>query len=131
MNRQEIEKICKKYKIQNWTLNDDGSIDVDDDVHLWNIGFIKLPLKFRNVKGSFCCNGNNLISLEGAPESVGGSFDCTANKLKSLEGAPLSVGGDFWCRYNDFNIDDDRDDLNQPYYKQYLRDYKLKQILND
>ena len=27
-----IEEICEKYGIENYTINDDGSIDVDDHV---------------------------------------------------------------------------------------------------
>ena len=42
---ESIESICKRY-----TINDDGSVDVDDNVNLSNIrGLLKVPLKFRNV----------------------------------------------------------------------------------
>ena len=34
MPNTEIEEICKKYKITNYTINDDGLIDVDGGVHL-------------------------------------------------------------------------------------------------
>ena len=30
-----IDEICKKYGIENYTINDDGSIDVDGDVLIW------------------------------------------------------------------------------------------------
>ena len=32
MNKKEIKNICKKYKITNYTINADGTIDVDGDV---------------------------------------------------------------------------------------------------
>jgi hypothetical protein len=35
-NEQEIHDICKKYYIENYTINDDGSIDVDDNVSFAN-----------------------------------------------------------------------------------------------
>lgn len=34
MTEQEIHNICKKLKIKNYTINSDGSIDVDGDVIL-------------------------------------------------------------------------------------------------
>ena len=42
----DIDSICKKYNITNYTINSDGSIDVDGDVNLSNRGLTKLPLKF-------------------------------------------------------------------------------------
>jgi hypothetical protein len=96
----DIKSICKKYGIQNFTINEDGSIDVDGNVNLSYKELDKLPIKFRNVTGNFNCSNNNLTSLEGGPESVGGDFTCSYNKLTSLEGGPESVGGGFWCSYN-------------------------------
>ncbi len=29
---EDIDKICKKYSIKNYTINTDGSIDVDGDM---------------------------------------------------------------------------------------------------
>jgi hypothetical protein len=98
-NFKDIYSICKKYNITNYTINSDGSIDVDGDVNLENMKLSKLPLKFRNVSGCFYCNRNQLTSLEGAPQSVG-DFYCGDNQLTSLEGAPQSVGDDFDCSYN-------------------------------
>jgi hypothetical protein len=99
-NLEDIHAICKKYGIKNYTINDDLSIDVNDNVNLDFKDLGKLPLKFRNVTGNFYCHYNKLTSLEGAPLSVGGSFDCSHNKLMSLEGAPKHVGAYFYCTYN-------------------------------
>jgi len=111
----------EKYKIRNYTFNDDGSMDVDDDVNLSFKHLSKLPVKFRNVSGNFECSSNNLTSLEGCPKTVGGSFyfdnnnltsllgspetigvnfNCSNNNLTSLEGCPETVGGNFTCSYN-------------------------------
>jgi hypothetical protein len=49
----DIESICKKYGIENWTINSDGSIDVDGNVNLSEKGLDKIPLKFRNVTSNF------------------------------------------------------------------------------
>jgi len=116
----KIKYICNKYGITNYTINDDGSIDVNGGVSLEIRDLTEIPLKFGKVSGHFNCGRNNLTSLEGCPKSVGGVFDChdndlttlkgcpklvdgftcTDNILTSLEGCPESVGGGFTCRYN-------------------------------
>jgi hypothetical protein len=98
---EDIESICREYSIENWTLNEDGSIDVDGDVNLFLIKALnKLPLKFRNVSGYFNCSNNNLTSLEGSSKSIGGGFFCYNNNLISLEGSPEWVGSYFLCNNN-------------------------------
>jgi len=95
-----FKSLCKEYGIENYTINSDGSVDVDGDVDLSNKNLTKLPIKFRNVRGYFYCSTNQLTSLEGCPQSVGGAFSCHSNKLTSLEGCPKSVGGNFYCKDN-------------------------------
>jgi hypothetical protein len=97
---KDIKSICKKYRIKNYTINPDGSVDVDGDVSLSSMELTKLPLKFGRVSGNFKCRHNKLTTLEGAPESVGGTFDCFNNQLTTLEGAPREVGRDFYCDNN-------------------------------
>lgn len=99
-SNQDIDSICKKWGIKNYTINEDGSIDVDGNVILSYKKLTKLPLKFRNVSGDFNCSDNQLTSLEGGPQSVSGNFYCSYNQLTSLEGCPQSVGGDFSCSRN-------------------------------
>ena len=99
-DNRKIDAICKEYRIENYTINSDGSIDVDDNVWIINQGITKLPLKFGRVRGSFYCYDNQLTSLEGTPKEVGGHFYCYNNQLTSLEGAPKEVGGDFDCSHN-------------------------------
>jgi len=98
--KEDIDSICRKYGIKNYTINEDGSIDVDVDVNLSGRKIDKLPLKFGKVTGSFYCFRNQLTSLEGCPSEVTGHFYCYYNQLTSLEGSPSKVGGDFFCSYN-------------------------------
>jgi len=77
----ELHLTCKKYGIENYTINNDGSIDVDGDVRLWNRGLTKLPLNFNHVSGDFYCNWNKLTTLEFSPKSVGGGFYCGDNPI--------------------------------------------------
>ena len=81
MDRAGIEEWLKKYKVENYTINEDLSVDV--------------PVKFRNVSGYFSCRNNNLQNLIGCPDMVGGAFDCSYNQLTSLIGCPIEIGGSF------------------------------------
>ena len=96
-----IDLICRKYNITNYTINSDGSIDVNGSVNLSMKNLTKLPIKFNKVIGSFYCSYNNqLTSLEYGPIKVGGDFHCHDNKLTSLKGSPKEVGKDFSCYNN-------------------------------
>ena len=99
-DKREIHKICKRYDINNYTINSDGSIDVNGTVYLYHKGLTNIPLKFNKVSGSFICSNNNLISLDGCPKEVGGEFNCSDNQLISLDGCPKEVGDDFDCSIN-------------------------------
>ena len=61
---QEIDSICKKYGIENYSVNKDGSVDVEGDVYLSYKKLTKLPLKFGSVSGDFLCNNNSLPEVE-------------------------------------------------------------------
>jgi hypothetical protein len=98
--RTSINSICKEYGIDNYTINEDGSIDVDGNVILYDKRLTKLPLKF-SVSGYFACDHNQLTSLLGSPISVGSDFYCHDNRLTSLDGCPQSVGRVFSCYNNE------------------------------
>ena len=100
MNIDEIEYLCKQYNINNYSINPDGSIDVDGSVYLPGRNLEELPLTFNKVNGSFSCWANKLTTLKGSPKEVGGQFNCHDNQLITLEGAPKKVGRDFHCSHN-------------------------------
>ena len=139
-----ISLICKQYGIENYTVNDDGSIDVNGDVNLSWYKLIELPLRFNKVTGWFDCSNNNLTTLKGCPRWVGGSFSCQYNQLTSLEFSPDYVGGYFNCINNkltnnycdteilgDFYTSLKQDGLTNDNYKEFQKMYKRKLILND
>jgi hypothetical protein len=95
MNRNKIIEICKKYNINNYTINSDLSIDVDGMVNISIRGLKKLPLVFNRVSAYFECSGNQLTTLKGSPRYVGSWFNCSSNNLTTLEGAPDYVVGKF------------------------------------
>jgi hypothetical protein len=94
-------EFCEKY-LKNYTINPDGTIDVNGGVNLWKkLGDMeKLPVKFGKVSGYFDCSMNNLTTLESCPKYVGGYFNCHSNKLSTLENCPNYVGGYFNCHSN-------------------------------
>jgi hypothetical protein len=144
-----ISLICKQYGINNYTINPDGSIDVDGSVNLWDKGLVELPLTFNKVSGWFDCGNNRLTTLKGCPRWVGDYFRCNYNNLTSLKFSPDYVGGDFYCRKNnltdnyceteigeDFYTSLEQDGLIFDYsratnYNEWRKMYKRKQILND
>ena len=108
---EDIDDICRRYYIKNYTINTDGSIDVDEyvnfdgyidvnKVNLYNLRLKKLPLKFNKINCDFYCNSNKLTSLEGSPVEVNGCFYCNSNKLTSFEFAPKIIREYFCCDVN-------------------------------
>jgi len=100
VDEKGIRKICKKYYIKNYTINNDGSIDVDDNVEIWQNSLTEIPLKFNKVNGGFSCSYNYLTSFQYAPKIIRGNFNCEGNNIKSFEYFPSFVKGYFDCVYN-------------------------------
>ena len=139
-----ISLICKKYGIENYTFNSDGSIDVNGNVDLYYMELKQLPLIFNKVTGSFDGSYNDLTSLKGSPRWVGGWFDCYNNDLTSLEFSPDHVGSVFSCDCNDltdnycdteiggkFYTTLKQDGLTKDNYNEWRKLYKRKLTLNE
>ena len=96
-NNANIEAWCEEMRIENYTINSKGEIDVDGMVSIINKDFKELPYKFGRVNKVFVLYGcQNLTSLKNCPNYVGGSFGYrNCSQLDSLEGCPKEVGGDF------------------------------------
>ncbi len=135
--RLRTKYLCKKYGIKNYTINKDGSIDVDGHVNLkcgsscngLELGPIhsskileKLPLRFNIVNGNFDCSFNKLSSFDGFPKKINGDLIIRGNKFTSLNGCPsigyskLDIGfevvGRLDCRDNKIiSFDGYRDDI--------------------
>lgn len=112
MSEEEIHKICNELKIDNYTINPDGSIDVEGDVVIL-IYINELPLKFNKVSGNFYCSYNGLSTLKNFPNEVGKETFIYGNPLKSLDG----YNGD----YDKLNCDN-KDEL----IKKHKRSKRLK-----
>lgn len=104
--RLQGQYIIKKYrvKLSSFTIREDGLLDVRGSVQITGNNIYKLPLKFGNVTDDFCCKGNSLSTLKGAPKYVGGNFNCSDNNLKSLRHGPGYVGESYFCHENNLTI---------------------------
>ena len=140
-NFEDIHEICDKYDIVYYTINSDGSIDVDGNVSLSQMELTKLPLKFNHVSGNFNCSSNKLTTLVGSPKSVGGDFSCFRNNLTTLEFSPKSVSGNFYCSSNNIlSFEGAPNHVGGGFYCGYnpifniwklFRDYSKVELLND
>lgn len=139
-----INIVCEIYRIDNYTINDDYSIDVHGRVDLSNKELYEIPLKFNNIYGDFLINMNNLTSLKNSPKYIEGGFSCYSNDLKSLENCPECTVINFgfnniktieflnknikriYCESTPFNKIWSlfKDDSNSTYYIEMLNDYK-------
>jgi hypothetical protein len=95
-----LDSICRGLCLENYTINSNGTVDVDDDVEISDLELYYLPINFGRVAGNFECSDNFLTSLEGCPTTVGGNFYCKRNKLTSLQGCPEIISGNFYCSNN-------------------------------
>ncbi len=126
----DVEKIkseCEKYGIISYKINDDGSIDVFQNVRMGYYSLIRIPLKFNFIDGDLNLSGNNLVSLEGSPKILTGSLSLLHNKnLKNLEHSPEEVGRMIHLRFSGI---ESLDGLKVPYSKlNGLGDRKMKLI---
>lgn len=99
-DHKNINKVCREFLITNYHINNDGTIDVFQDVILSRMKIKNLPIKFNNIDGSFFCNDCGLETLEGCPKIVKGRFNCDFNKLTTLKGGPEEAQEIYSCSYN-------------------------------
>lgn len=102
--KRNIKNILNQFKISNYVINNDLSVDVYEDVIMNNDNNNKplksIPLKFGKVTGSFFVRCQRLTSLHNCPYEVTEQFDCSENLLTSLEFCPKKVGASFICNDN-------------------------------
>ena len=91
----EINKICKVYDIEDYSIDNNGLVNVNGNVILSLEEETEIPISFGKVTGNFNCSDGKLKTLKNSPLHVGGDFDCTFNNISSLVGGPEYVGGSF------------------------------------
>ncbi len=98
--KEEIEQWLDKYSVENYTINEDLTVDVAGSLYLERKGLTEIPVQFGIVTGEFDCSRNSLSSLKGAPHTVFDDYNCSRNSLTSLEGSPKCIDGYFDCSFN-------------------------------
>ena len=101
--REKVAAWLDSMRIENYTINDDLTVDVDWYVIIANKDLTEIPIQFGKVTRFFDCSKNNLTTLKGCPREVGEGypgFDCSNNNLTSLEYCPMVVTGSFDCSRN-------------------------------
>lgn len=74
ITENQIHKLCKKFSIENYSINTDLSVNVNGHVLLHHKKLNQLPLNFNYVSGNFVCSHNYLKILKGSPKQVGVIF---------------------------------------------------------
>jgi hypothetical protein len=102
VKEKSIEDWCNDLNIFNYEINDDTSVDVNNNVSIDSdmIKITKFPLKFNNIYGYFSCCHNKLKTLKGSPIKVGSYFQCFWNNITSIIDGPKEVGWDYSCGSN-------------------------------
>lgn len=100
IRHKEIKVLCTKYRIVNFRINSDYSIDVFGDVNLSNKNLNRIPIKFDEIYGNFECNFNNLKDLTNCPRIIHGNFSVYSNQIKDLSIHPEYIQGCFQIGQN-------------------------------
>ncbi len=95
-----LNKELEKNRIKNYTINEDGSIDCNQDINFFCENLNEIPFKFNRINGNFEISNNKLKSLKNCAKYVEGYFDCSVNKLISLEFGPEYVSKNYHCINN-------------------------------
>ena len=102
--RDQIEEWLNHYRIEDYHINDDLTVDVDKSVTLGlqneeeSAGYTQLrflPVQFGRVQGDFITLQRHFIdlySMKGCPHWVGGVFNLGFNHISSIEFIPEYVG---------------------------------------
>jgi hypothetical protein len=98
----KIKKWCNEYKIKDYIINDDFTINVNGLVYLNDVMLNNFPeyIQFNRVEESFWIDNNNFTTLRGCPTYTGSYFSCRNNNLKSLMYAPKEMRVTLFCGYN-------------------------------
>jgi len=101
-NKQEIEDWLNTLEIENFTVNNDLTVDVDDNVDISDKNLTEIPVQFNKINGWFNCSGNKeLKSLKGCPQIGITDFLCRDCDLRDLKGVPKEIKGRFECGDNE------------------------------
>lgn len=108
--KQEIYLWLNKMDIENYTINQDLSVNVDGHVNLANKNLNELPVQFNKVIGNFNISHNHLTNLKGCPKEIEGSIYISNNNINKLdlEELPLYLKGFLLSTITSYNLYKDK-----------------------
>jgi hypothetical protein len=101
LDKKELENIkawCESLEITNYTINSDGSVDIQGDISIDSETMdnqLQFPIKLNIVDGNMIIQNAGITSLINMPHTVNGNFQASNCDLISLEGCPKIIKGDF------------------------------------
>lgn len=100
-NKNDILNWLNFYKISNYIIHPDMSVDVNDNVDISNKNLDFIPVNFNRIEGFFNCSHNNFSDLSSGPKIVIKTLACRFNKIKSLSNCHVQVGWAMDCEHNE------------------------------
>lgn len=100
-NKKDIVNWLNFYKISNYIIHPDMSVDVNDNVDISNKNLDFIPVKFNRITGFFDCSHNNFSDLSSGPKIVMRTLACRFNKIKSLSNYDVQIGWALDCEHNE------------------------------
>lgn len=103
MNIRKLKKICKKYLIDEYVINKDGSIDVNTDLFLSNKNISNFKIKFNKIDGSLFISNNFFKNFKNFPNIINGDLYMNNNMFENLNGIPKNIKGKVYAQGNNIN----------------------------
>ena len=96
----QVKEWLDEMGIENYTINDDLTVDVKGNVRIFHQSLTEIPIQFGVVDGNFYCDYNNLTSLKGCPRYVTKVYNADHNKINTLKYVPEEIGWSFSIENN-------------------------------
>lgn len=85
--RDKSSKFCKDYGLSNWSVDDNGVIDIQGKLNLSHANLTEIPVPFGTVSDYVDFSFNKLSSFKNFPKKIGGNkLQLKANNFESLVG---------------------------------------------
>lgn len=101
--QEAIQAWLDERSIEDYTINEDLTVDIDNHLILSNCSLDFIPFQFGSVNGDVDISSNYLSSLRGAPLEINGDFICIENGLTSFEYCPKKINGSIYAQKNPIN----------------------------
>lgn len=99
-NKNDIINWLDSMNIQNYTINDNLTVNVHGSVDISYKKLSYFPVQFNRIGGDFDCSHNELTSLKRFPKVVQGKLSCSYNEISYFFAHSMIVVRDFYCSNN-------------------------------